>query len=93
MSETTRACRKFRVTGKVQGVHFRVSARECARSLGLDGWTVNLPDGRVEAVAAGSTTALAQFAQWLTQGPARAKVAAVTSEVCEEDVAPGFEVR
>jgi acylphosphatase len=93
MNEALRACRKFRVSGKVQGVHFRVATRECARRLGLDGWVSNLADGRVEAVAAGPTSALTQFAQWLAQGPDRAAVTAVTSEVCEEPLATGFEVR
>ncbi len=93
MNQTLRACRRFRVSGKVQGVHFRVSARECARGLGLAGWVCNLPDGRVEAVAAGTAAALAEFAQWLAQGPPRAMVSAVTSEACEEAVGSGFELR
>ena len=93
MTSVPRACRRYRVSGKVQGVHFRVSARECARGLGLDGWVCNLPDGRVEAVAVGPATALAEFAQWLALGPPRAKVSAVTSEACEEAVGAGFEVR
>jgi acylphosphatase len=93
MDDAGRACRRFRVSGKVQGVYFRVSAREAARALGLDGWVCNLPDGRVEAVAVGSAAALAEFARWLAQGPPRARVSAVTSEACEEDVGAGFEVQ
>ncbi|MEE3329272.1 MAG: acylphosphatase, partial [Myxococcota bacterium] len=38
------------VSGRVQGVWFRESTRQCAEGLGLCGWVKNLPDGRVEAV-------------------------------------------
>lgn len=93
MTNAPRACRRYQISGKVQGVYFRVSAREQARALGLDGWVCNLPDGRVEAVAAGTPAALAQFAQWLAVGPPRALVSAVSSEACEEDPGSGFEVR
>lgn len=93
MNDAARACRRYRVSGKVQGVYYRASARECALGLGLDGWVMNLPDGRVEAVAAGAVEALAEFERWLAEGPPRAKVSAVTSDVCDEDVSAGFEVR
>ncbi len=93
MNDDYRACRRYQVSGKVQGVYFRVSAREAARALGVDGWVCNLPDGRVEAVAAGPASALAEFARWLAQGPPRAKVSAVSSEACDEVVPAGFEVR
>ncbi len=93
MNDEVRSCRRYRVSGKVQGVYYRVSARDCARKLGLDGWVMNLPDGRVEAVAAGALDALDEFAEWLAQGPPRAKVSAVTSEACDEAVGSGFEVR
>jgi len=90
---TPTACRRYRVSGRVQGVFFRASAREQARALGLCGWVRNLADGSVEAVASGSPEALAAFASWLAEGPPRAQVSAVTSAVCAEDPGPGFEVR
>lgn len=93
MNDEVRACRRYRVSGKVQGVYYRASAREYASRLGLDGWVMNLADGRVEAVAAGAVEALAAFEQWLAEGPPRAKVSAVTSEAWDGTVEAGFEVR
>jgi len=94
MSDATpTACRRYRVSGRVQGVFFRASAREQARALGLSGWVRNLADGSVEAVASGTPEALAAFANWLAEGPPRARVSAVSSEVCSEPTGAGFEVR
>jgi acylphosphatase len=87
------ACRRFWVSGRVQGVYFRASAREKARALGLHGWIANLPDGRVEAVARGAADALEAFATWLAEGPPQAEVSGVASEVVEIETPPGFEVR
>jgi acylphosphatase len=42
-----------RVHGHVQGVGFRWFVRRIARSYGLPGHAVNLPDGSVEVVAEG----------------------------------------
>ncbi len=39
--------------GRVQGVFFRASTKECADSYGLTGWVKNTADGRVEAVFEG----------------------------------------
>ena len=75
-------CRRFRVTGRVQGVFFRDSTREEACKLRLTGYANNMPDGSVEVVACGSDAALDRLAQWLESGPPMANVAAVeASEV------------
>jgi acylphosphatase len=39
------------VHGRVQGVFFRDSVRERARSRGVHGWVRNRPDGTVELLA------------------------------------------
>ncbi len=65
---------RFIVSGRVQGVFFRASTRDQALALGLRGFTRNLPDGRVEVLAAGDEVALDRLAAWLRQGPEMARV-------------------
>lgn len=85
---------RYLVSGKVQGVFYRASTVEQARSLGLSGWARNLPDGRVEVVAAGDEPRLAQLAEWLWQGPPAAAVDGVAIEEWTADViSSSFDVR
>jgi acylphosphatase len=56
----------------------------------VDGWVKNLPDGRVEVVAAGSAEAVAELAGWLWTGPPAARVSAVHVEEWTGDVPSGF---
>lgn len=82
------------VSGSVQGVFFRESARKKAREFGLAGWIENLPDGRVEAVFEGSPEDVRRMTQWCEQGPPHATVEDV--EVRLEDARGdlrSFEVR
>jgi acylphosphatase len=71
---------RFLVSGKVQGVWFRASAREQALRLGLQGFARNLADGSVEVVAQGDENSLALLESWLWQGPALAMVSDVQRE-------------
>jgi acylphosphatase len=75
-------CRRFMISGQVQGVFFRASTARQAEQLQLRGWAKNLPDGRVEVLALGSVVAVGQLGEWLRQGPPRARVDAI--EVCDE---------
>ena len=72
-----------RVSGRVQGVNFRVWACTEARRLGLAGWVRNEDDGSVTALIVGSDTAVAMMLERLWHGPAAAAVTSV-----EADVAP-----
>jgi len=65
---------RFVVSGKVQGVFFRASARDRAQALGLRGFAKNLADGRVEVLAAGDDAAIDELAAWLREGPPMARV-------------------
>jgi len=90
MSDTvTRRCL---VSGKVQGVFYRASTRDKARSLGVSGWAKNLPDGRVEVVACGSQDAVAALSDWLWEGSPPSHVDAVECEDFEGEVEQGFRI-
>lgn len=66
---------RFVVTGRVQGVGFRVATRRRAQSLGLSGWVRNCPDGSVEGLVAGpSLEVVSGLRDWLRRGPPGAKV-------------------
>ncbi len=71
------------VSGRVQGVYYRASARARARSAQLTGHARNLPDGRVEVIACGEEGAVLRFIEWLWQGPTAAKVLDVSIETLE----------
>ncbi len=86
------AAARFLVAGRVQGVYFRASTRERALALGLDGHARNLPDGRVDVVAAGEAAALEALADWLRHGPPAARVEQVLREPWSEPVAAGFAI-
>ena len=63
-----------KVSGRVQGVFYRVSTRDEAAKLGLRGWVQNLPDGRVEFVAEGEQVDLQKLLAWARRGPSYARV-------------------
>jgi acylphosphatase len=62
------------VSGRVQGVSYRAYARSKATGLGLTGWVRNLADGRVEILAEGEASRIAEFLDWCRTGPPLAEV-------------------
>ena len=62
------------VSGRVQGVFYRSGAKKAALELGLKGWVMNLPDGRVEAVVEGEESRVDELIRWCRAGPPRAMV-------------------
>lgn len=62
------------ISGMVQGVWYRASAKDKAEVFYLTGWVRNLPDGRVEVVAEGDEENLKQFMRWAWDGPPMAAV-------------------
>ncbi len=65
------------VRGRVQGVFFRATCAERARSLGISGWVRNLPDGRVEAIFQGAEERVRSMVRWCHEGPPHAAVGEV----------------
>jgi len=91
MSDTDQSrCRRFSVTGRVQGVFFRASTRDVAVSLSLTGYARNMADGSVEVLACGRQDAIEKFAAWLYEGPRMASVTNVHEEDEEYQEFDGF---
>lgn len=77
------------ITGKVQGVYYRASAKEIALRLGIAGWVKNTPEGNVEAMACGEEHDLELFTEWCKKGPDNADVDEV---IVTEMPGIGFEI-
>jgi acylphosphatase len=67
------------ISGKVQGVFYRQSAREKAVIIGVKGKVMNLPNGDVQIIATGTKEQLDKLLKWCKQGPPKAIVSDVTS--------------
>jgi acylphosphatase len=83
LNETELSAADITVEGLVQGVGFRDFARHQAQGLGLSGFALNLPDGRVRVRAEGSRTAIEALARALERGPRLARVQRVVLDWCE----------
>ncbi len=81
---------RVRISGRVQGVGFRLWTVEQAELLGLDGWVRNRRDGSVEAVFAGPPETVGAMLERCRRGPPAARVDRLGVEDCEDDVPPGF---
>lgn len=62
------------ISGRIQGIGFRLEMRYRVRKLGLYGFVKNLPDGRVEAVLEGEKEKVEKLIEWAKRGPFLAKV-------------------
>ncbi|MDK1385436.1 acylphosphatase [Sinorhizobium sp. 8-89] len=82
-----------RITGRVQGVAFRVWTRDEAARLGLAGWVRNERDGSVTALIAGPEAAISTMLSRFWKGPPAARVSKVESEDASSVHAPvGFHI-
>ena len=77
------------ISGFVQGVTFRHFIRINAQRRGLTGWVTNIPDGRVEAVIAGSKEKIEEMITLCKVGPFLSEVKNV--EVVWEEEKERFE--
>jgi len=85
--------KNIRISGRVQGVGFRYSARSTALIFGIRGFIRNLPNGDVYLEVEGNSDQVEEYIKWCYQGPSRAVIKHVDvydGEVLEFE---GFEVR
>lgn len=81
------------VTGRVQGVFFRKSTLDQALRLGLKGYVMNLPDGRVLVEAGGEPAAIEVLISWCRQGPTGARVQNIQVNETEAPDVPTFVIK
>jgi len=65
------------ISGRVQGVCFRMETQRTAKSFNVSGWARNLSDGTVEAVFEGDGPDVDAVLSWCKKGPEMASVAGV----------------
>jgi len=67
-------------SGMVQGVGFRYTAENMARTMAVSGWVRNLADGRVELVCEGYEDTLAELLAKIKNGALRTYIQEVELE-------------
>jgi acylphosphatase len=85
--------RRLIVHGRVQGVFFRDSTRECAENEGVSGWAANRDDGTVEVLLEGPPDAVEAVIGFCRTGPMSADVTSVDVTEEEPERLSGFETR
>ena len=85
--------RRVVLSGHVQGVFFRETARRRALTLGVAGWIRNNPDGSVEAAFEGDAEAVERLVEFCREGPRGARVEWVDVIAEEPEGLSGFDVR
>lgn len=68
------------ISGKVQGVFFRMETQKTAEKEGVSGWVRNKQDGTVEAVFEGDKNSVDSVIEWCKQGPPGSRVDDVNIE-------------
>ena len=68
------------VSGRVQGVFFRIETKNAAKRFNVSGWVKNRPDGTVEAVFEGAEADVESVLQWCRKGPPMARVKGIETE-------------
>ena len=69
------------ITGRVQGVGYRLATVRRGHMIGVRGWVRNLDDGSVEALVQGTPDQVDLMLEWLRQGPPGARVEEIVSKV------------
>ncbi|MFI3186851.1 MAG: acylphosphatase [Methylococcaceae bacterium] len=84
---------KILVSGRVQGVYFRLFTQNKAKHFTIKGSAKNLPDGRVEIIAEAENLAIEKFIKWCHKGPITARVDRIEIvELQHEELLTSFEI-
>ncbi len=82
------------VSGKVQGVGFRMYTRSQAIKLGVRGYVRNLSNGDVEIIAVGEVAAVNGLVEWAKSGSPSAVVKNLKLDLISDlEEFEGFEIR
>jgi len=76
------------VSGRVQGVAFRMATQMEAERVGVCGWVRNCPTGEVEVLLEGPHKAVEAMITWCHKGPPAARVthvAVIRTELAETE--------
>jgi acylphosphatase len=68
------------ISGRVQGVFFRMETMRAADRMGVTGWVRNKRDGTVEAIFEGDRPTVEAMLNWCREGPPHARVTDVKPE-------------
>ena len=79
--------------GKVQGVFFRVSTKEVADQLNLNGWVRNERNGDVFIHVEGEEEVVEKLIEWCWKGPMFSKVTEVIVNEAEDLYPKDFQIR
>ncbi len=86
--------KRYVISGKVQGVGYRVWAERNAIREGLHGYARNLKNGDVVVVVGGTDkNRVEKFKDLCFEGPRRAQVSAIKDYVWEKRIRIGFEIK
>lgn len=83
---------QLKITGKVQGVFYRQSAKRYAEKLDLKGWIKNMDDGSVLSIIQGVDNNVEQFISWCKVGPEDAFVENVIIENIDHENFDKFQI-
>jgi acylphosphatase len=85
---------KILVSGRVQGVYFRLFTQNKAKHFSIKGSTKNLSDGRVEIIAQAGSVAIEKFIKWCHKGPITARIDHIEiAELEPDETLTSFEIR
>ena len=85
--------RRVVVSGRVQGVGFRLAVARRAQSRGVAGWVRNRPDGTVEAVFEGDAAEVDSLVAFCREGPRGAFVERAETEREQLEGLVRFDIR